>query len=112
MKIYIAGPMRGHVGFNFPAFFEAASSLRICSHEVVNPADWDMQRGFNPYSTLEDQPHMSEPFDYAQTMKEDLRALLNCDAIYMLKGWKKSEGASLEHQVALTCGLEILGAKE
>ena len=109
MKIYIAGPMRGILGFNFPAFFKAARDLRSQGYDVVNPAEWDMILGFNPYSTLEDQQHMLEPFNLAQTMKGDLQVLLDCEAIFMLRGWKDSEGARLEHQVAQTCDLHVLG---
>ena len=38
-------------------------------------------------------------------MKEDVKALLDCDAIYMIKGWDKSQGAKLEKRVADACGL-------
>ena len=37
-----------------------------------------------------------------------LKAMLDCDGIYMLKGWKKSRGAKLEHFIALKLGIEIL----
>jgi hypothetical protein len=40
-------------------------------------------------------------------MVEDIRQLMTCDAIYMLKGWEKSKGASLEHHIAKELGLEI-----
>lgn len=40
-------------------------------------------------------------------MRSDLRALLDCDAIYMLPGWSRSRGARLEARVARACGLRI-----
>lgn len=41
-------------------------------------------------------------------MKEDIRALLECDNIYMLDKWETSKGAVIEHAVALSCGIKIL----
>ncbi len=36
-KIYIAGPMTGHLHHNFPAFFAAEEMLKP-AYDVVNPA--------------------------------------------------------------------------
>ena len=40
VKLYIAGPMRGHEDLNFPAFNEAASLLRERGYKVENPAEY------------------------------------------------------------------------
>ena len=45
---------------------------------------------------------------YADYMKADLRVLLGCTHIYMIKGWEDSRGACVEKQVAEACGLEVL----
>ena len=37
----------------------------------------------------------------------DLEILKRCDAIFMLEGWKDSEGARAELQLAVDLGLEI-----
>ena len=37
---------------------------------------------------------------WAQCMKEDIGELLNCDGIFMLKGWGESKGARIEHGIA------------
>ncbi len=37
----------------------------------------------------------------------DLEMLKRCDAIYMLRGWEKSKGATAEHQLAIKMGLEV-----
>lgn len=34
-------------------------------------------------------------------------ALLDCDAIYMLPGWRESRGATTEHAVSVACGMRI-----
>ena len=38
----------------------------------------------------------------------DMKMLLECDFIYMLRGWEMSKGAKLEHDVATSCGLKVL----
>jgi len=46
-------------------------------------------------------------------MRADLRALLDCDAIYMLPGWRESRGATVECAVAFACGIPpVLDEKE
>lgn len=93
MRVYIAGPMTGLPGFNYPAFGAAAEMLRGAGHCVVNPAelhDGDTGR------------------DYAHYLRAGLRALLECDAVVMLPGWELSKGATLERRVAEAIGLRIL----
>lgn len=53
---------------------------------VVSP--FDIYAGENP--TYEDH------------LAEDIRQLLNCDAIYLCKGWNMSCGCSIEHDIALS----------
>jgi len=38
----------------------------------------------------------------------DLEMVSRCDAIYMLKDWRDSEGANAEHELACSLGLQIL----
>ena len=40
-------------------------------------------------------------------MRTDLLALLSCDAIHMLPGWRESKGATVEHAVAVACGMPV-----
>ena len=46
--------------------------------------------------------------DYEDYMKADILLLDMCDAIYMLKTWKKSCGAYRELGYALAKGMEII----
>lgn len=48
-------------------------------------------------------------FDY---MMRDLVYLKQCDTIYMLKDWKDSAGARIEHEFAKKLGLEIIYEEE
>ena len=37
-----------------------------------------------------------------------MAALVQCDAIYLLKGWESSKGTRLELEVALALGLDVI----
>ena len=40
-------------------------------------------------------------------MKEDVKALCECDIIYMLSNWTDSKGAIIEHTIAMYLGLKV-----
>lgn len=84
-KIYIAGPMTGYAQCNYPAFGFAAKKLEEAGYEVVNPA---------LISTGLEGTH------YVDHLREDLRAMLDCDAVALLEGWWESGGARNEVNVA------------
>jgi hypothetical protein len=84
--------MSGILEFNFPAFHAAAKNLR---HE-----------GFDAVSPAEICPELGRTWDYY--MRKDLTEMLKCDTIYLLKGWEKSKGASLEHCVAEALGMAVI----
>ena len=44
---------------------------------------------------------------WQEHMRADIALLLDCEYIYMLKGWKLSTGASLEFYVATMCGIKV-----
>ena len=52
----------------------------------------------------------ADPAAIARTLSE--LELLGCDAIAMLPGWQKSEGAHLEMHVAHRVGIDILDATD
>lgn len=95
---YIAGPMRGYPLYNFPAFDEAAESLREAGWKVVSPADLDRDNGFDPEIGEGPVPPLDD------CIKRDLKAVLECDAIVLLPGWEKSTGAKAEYEVAKWAG--------
>ena len=43
-----------------------------------------------------------------EMVETDLRELRNCDAIYLLPGWRRSKGTLQELGIAKKCGLEII----
>jgi hypothetical protein len=44
-------------------------------------------------------------------MRNDIKHLINCDDIYMLRGWWRSKGARLERHIAKVLGLGIVYQK-
>ena len=113
-SIYIAGPMRGKEFYNFRAFADAAERLRAEGWHVVSPAEIDIGNGFDPYQLGEshDWDALPEGFDMKKVFTRDVAAVRDCDAIYMLKGWQESGGATAEHACAVWLGKEILHEKE
>jgi nucleoside 2-deoxyribosyltransferase len=94
-KIYLAGPMSGYPELNFPAFHAEAARLRGLGYEVVNPAE------LNPNSS-----------DWLECMRIDIRELVTCDGVAVMPGWRKSKGASLEHDIGMRLGLAVIEAVE
>ena len=90
MKIYISGKITGNDKAE-QQFKSAEERLIKQGHEVVNP--------FNlPHN------HSKNWKDY---MKEDIKAMMDCDAIFMLKGYKTSTGANLELSLARELGMLV-----
>ena len=90
-KVYISGAITGIDNY-LDNFQRAEDHLKSKGYDVINPCK------------LEHNHNQS----YEEFMKADLKALLDCDGIYMLKGWDKSTGATCEYEVALICNIEII----
>lgn len=91
-KIYIAGPITGKKNHNQEAFNKAKDRLQIKGYKVISP--------------LEIVKPGTKSWEYY--MKIDIPILVWCDAIYMLKDWRQSRGAILEHIVACNLNMQIL----
>ena len=91
-KIYIAGKITGLP--NYKVYFDLAEKeLKKQGHIVVNPS-------VLPVGLVYD--------DYMNICTAMLKA---CNTIYMLKNWKDSTGATIEHQIAVVSGEEIIYQK-
>lgn len=104
MKVYIAGPMTGYRDYNFPAFDVAAKRLRDCGYAVVNPADLDRERGFDPSLDEADAAFLRN------ALQRDLSAICDCDGVAVLDGWQQSLGACIEVALAVRLGLRVIDA--
>lgn len=88
-KIYLSGKISGDPNFK-EKFAQKAKELTDQGHLVFNPA-------LHP-----------DMFTWEQFMELDLKALGNCDAIYLLEDWKDSRGAKIEYDEALRLGKEVI----
>jgi hypothetical protein len=96
LRVYVSGPMTGIPAHNFPAFERAAGKLRAEGLDVVSPHEL-------PHSDC-GQPGS---IPWATYLREDLAAMLTCDAIVLLPGWDCSRGATFELYVATQVGLSV-----
>lgn len=106
-RVYVAGPMRHNPHFNFPEFDRVRDRLSEHGWDVVSPADLDRAFGFDAMTLPEDTDWSKLPdgMDMFDIMARDLDALETCDAIYMMRGWEKSDGANKEYERATKWGL-------
>lgn len=89
MRVYISGGITGVPDY-IERFARAEQHLKSLGHKVFNPTC------------------IPDIFEYTQFMQIDLIALSCCEAIYMLNGWEKSNGAQLEYMEAKRMGLQII----
>jgi Asp-tRNA(Asn)/Glu-tRNA(Gln) amidotransferase A subunit family amidase len=90
-KIYISGKI-GNLPFDqVRAKFDAAKAHLEEFYEVISPIDL---------------PHNHDK-SWGSYMIEDLKALMNCQVIYMLHDWTHSPGATIEHHFAVSMGIRV-----
>lgn len=85
MQIYISGKITGVAEHLYKArFSNAEHGLLLLKFKVVNPVTLpaDHDKSWKAY------------------MKEDLKALKQCEGIFMLNCWQDSKGAIIEHWFA------------
>lgn len=91
MKIYISGKISGIENKAFEIFERAEEKLKLEGFDVVNPMKINHQHD-NSWESY---------------MKEDIKSLCDCDAIYMLNNWSDSKGAKIELDLAMSLGLDV-----
>jgi nucleoside 2-deoxyribosyltransferase len=99
LKVYIAGLISngGRIPLlvqktNAKVFDKAETRLRLAGYEPVNPLK------LNP---------VGDGKTWQEVMKIDLRAMLDCDAVYALDGWEYGKGSAIEVGLAQNLGMPI-----
>lgn len=93
MKVYISGPITGLPYKEVEkAFSKAEKRLKEEGYEVVSP----LKNGLPREST------------WNEHMRADIKLLLDCDAIYLLKGYQDSKGAMIEYDLARILHFETI----
>jgi nucleoside 2-deoxyribosyltransferase len=90
-KVYISGPISGVEASAYKVFEKTEKELRA--------------KGFNPVNPIKLNHNHGKTWE--EYMRVDLKALLECDEMVMLKGWENSRGACLERIVAGSIGIKI-----
>lgn len=84
-KIYISGAITSIGQIEAEKLFSKAEKmLKEQGFEVVNPMNIKHEHDLT----------------WVSYMRVDLKALLDCDYIFMLSNWKNSTGAKIEHDLA------------
>ena len=99
--IYISGRITGNKSWK-EDFQKAEDYLKGRTEEgIINPLQLDKESqeiwGKNP--------------TYVQYMIHNIHELIFCNSIYMLRGWRRSKGARLEHHIAKVLGMKIIYQK-
>lgn len=90
MKCYISLPITGYdLAERRETAARIEAMLQSHGYETANP----LNKGLP-----DDAP-------YHEHMRQDLKLLLDCDVIYLAKGWEHSEGCRFESYVAGICGI-------
>lgn len=127
MRVYISGPMSGCEYLNRPAFNRAEDRIKKQSHFVINPHNLnskfasvkEIDASFEALYDIENKTRYGASTDITQARQDaanlarclmdiDLAAVRSCDAIYLLKGWRRSRGARKELQEAIKYNKIIL----
>ncbi len=92
-KCYIAGKISGLPKEVYEANFrQAALEVKALGYDPVLPIDL---------------PHDHDK-SWEAHMKEDLKAMLDCQAVYMMEGWAGSRGAVIENSLAYDLNIKLL----
>ena len=104
-RVFLSGPMTGQSCYNVAAFAEAHHRLiELGAADVYDPAV--------EYLTDPDPTHKTHEM-YMQRCINELTRLSDVswsrswDVLVLLPGWKDSEGARVESEVAKAIGIEV-----
>ncbi len=105
-KIYISGQITGlPIEQAMMNFAKAETYLMHKGFDVVNPMS------LPEHEDIAKLP-LSESERWMLHMKVDIKALMDCDNIYMLDNYKQSKGAMIEFSTALQFGYKVLFENE
>lgn len=95
-KIYISGPITGFSIDEVRQRFDTwKQKLTADGYKVVIPTE----NGLPPNAS------------WLEHMRRDIELLHDCDAIFMLEGWQKSNGCRIEFNIAVEAKIPIIFEK-
>lgn len=94
-KIYISLPITGYT-------LHTRRERCLMLAEALHSLGWEVYHPFMIHKPAD----VPEEKAYAYYMGEDIKMILNCDAVYFDNDWKDSKGCMLEYHAAQIYGLE------
>lgn len=92
-KCYIAGKITGLEYSDYSAkFAEAKQTVQAMGYVPVSPIELSHNHGKS----------------WEEFMKEDIAAMLQCDAVFALSNYRQSKGANIEVNLATLLGIKII----
>ncbi len=98
--IYISGRITGNKNWKF--------DFRLAENQLIEKG-YLREHIINP---LKLESKMTLAKTWSNYMRNDIRQLVKCDEIYMLKGWRRSKGARLERKIAKGLGMKVIYQKQ
>lgn len=92
-KVYISGKITG-----LPKE-EVNNNFNIVSVRLK-------EEGYIPVSPLDNNVNCND--SWINHMKADIKLLMECNTIYLMKNWKDSRGAKIERELAILLGYNII----
>lgn len=89
---YLSGPITDYPNHNEEEFATQASFLRSKGYSILNPCVWE---------------HLPS---WSECLRRDIKRLMGCQGVFVLKGWEASRGAVLEVFIAVVLGMPIRDA--
>lgn len=102
MRVYIATPINAREGGSMEQKLAAAQERIRHLKQVLK--GMNMFSGCEFFSTFDIPRDPNADNTEARAMGDCITAVLNCDAIYLDKGWLQSKGCNLEYRAAKIYG--------
>jgi len=97
IEVYLCGPMSGLKNYNMLAFKDATACLRDRGIKVQSPVELNT-----------DSDGKFPCRQWEEAMRIDISVMCMCDAVVLLLGWENSQGAALEHFIAVRLGILVV----
>ncbi len=109
-KVYLSGPITGKPNLNIEEFEKYEQKFKNLNYEVVNPHKLFTKEKIDEMNLkLENKEITFEEF-HAYFMRRDIKEMMDCDFVALLKGYENSKGANIEVYIARNINMPIVDA--
>jgi len=92
LKYYISGPMTGYPSYNYPYFEAVAAAFE--------------QKGIEHTSPHRVEVAAEDP-TWHHYMRANVKSIMDCEGLVLLRGWPESSGARMELEICLTLEMPV-----